>query len=212
MKKLLTFIFVLAMAQYSFAQDMSGTAHDFTGATWNATAGEMCNVCHTPHNSNGAAGAPLWNHTSTTATYTLYTSNSLDAATGQPAGTSKLCLSCHDGTIGLDEFGGATPASPVLMTGNALFGTDLSNDHPISFTYNTALATADGELVDPVLASSSGLGTTIEADMLFGTAGAKTMECASCHDVHNAIDTAPGQGLLLKSNAASALCLTCHAK
>ena len=33
------------------------------------------------------------------------------------------------------------------------------------------------------------------------------LECASCHDVHNSYNQA---GLLVKSNADSALCLTCH--
>ena len=47
--------------------------------------------------------------------------------------------------------------------------------------------------------------------MLFGTAGSRTMECASCHDVHNTA-SASNQNLLLISNTASALCLTCHNK
>lgn len=94
---------------------------------------------------------------------------------------------------------GAVPAN---------LGTDLRNDHPISFVYNSALATADGGLYNPAT-QTSGLGGTIEQDMLFGTAGSKTLECASCHDVHNTY----GQPyMLLKSNNASALCLTCHNK
>jgi predicted CXXCH cytochrome family protein len=35
------------------------------------------------------------------------------------------------------------------------------------------------------------------------------MQCSSCHDVHN---SAGVLGLLRKSNAGSALCLTCHHK
>ncbi len=80
----------------------------------------------------------------------------------------------------------------------------MSNDHPISFTYDAALATSDGELFDPSTISS-GLGGTIAADMLFGN----KLECASCHDVHNA---AGNPDLLVKANTASALCLTCHDK
>ena len=83
-------------------------------------------------------------------------------------------------------------------------GTDLSDDHPISFTYNTALATADGGLWDPASALS-GLGGTIDADLLSGS----MVECSSCHDVHNSYGI---PFLLVKSNAASALCLTCHDK
>jgi len=189
-----------------------GSAHDFSGDGWNAS-GEICLPCHTPHNAYTFAGAgggtnqlvPLWNHTATTSSFTVYTSPSgtLNATdVGQPAGVSKACLSCHDGSVALDSFGGATGTTTI--SGGALLGTDLSNDHPVTFTYNTALATADGELHNPS-AVASGLGSTIANDMLFND----KMECASCHDPHNT----PGlASLLLKSNAASALCLTCHNK
>jgi len=105
----------------------------------------------------------------------------------------------------LDSFGGSTGST--FISGDANFGTDLSNDHPVSFTYNNALATADGGLHPPTT-QSSGLGGTISADMLFGTASDQ-VECASCHDVHNAANI---PALLLKPNTGSALCLTCHAK
>lgn len=204
MKKIIALMFVMAMAGYGFGQNLSGSAHDFSTETWNSS-GEMCVVCHTPH--NGAAGAAvLWNHTETTQTFTLYTSSTLDATIGQPSGVSKLCLSCHDGTVALDAFGGA--AGSNMISGSGLIGTDLSNDHPISFTYNTALATTDGGLHDPAT-TDSGLGNQIDDDLLFGTGASKTMECSSCHDVHNSAAIA---GLLRKSNAASALCLTCHDK
>ena len=85
-----------------------------------------------------------------------------------------------------------------------LVGTDLGNDRPVSFTSDTALATADGGRFDPS-SQNSGLGGTIAADLLF----AGQLECASCHDVHNGSGVAK---LLRKSNAGSALCLTCHDK
>ena len=94
------------------------------------------------------------------------------------------------------------------MTGNALVGTDLEDDHPVSFTYNTALATEDGGLFNPSVDTTS-KGGTIEVDLLFGTAGSKTVECSSCHDVHDEEDNTY---LLQIDNAASALCLTCHDK
>ena len=89
---------------------------------------------------------------------------------------------------------------------SAILGTDLSDDHPISFTYGTTLATADGELFDPTI-TASGLGGNIDADMLFGATNDQ-LECASCHDVH---DDTHGNFLIM-SNTASALCLTCHNK
>ena len=92
----------------------------------------------------------------------------------------------------------------------ALVGTDLSNDHPISFTYDNALFVADPELFDPVnLASkTTALGGTINDDMLFGG----KLECGSCHDVHNGPDAVTNGKLLRISNTSSGLCLTCHNK
>ena len=202
LKVVLLFAILLLFSQLSYSQ-ITGSAHDFSGETWNTT-GEICIVCHTPHNAmTGIADAPLWNHQLSTATFTLYSTGTLDATMGQPDGSSKLCLSCHDGTVALENFGGVTTGTTEI-TGDALIGTDLSNDHPVSFTYNTALATADGELEDPST-GLSGLGGTIDDDMLISG----KMQCSSCHDVHN---TAGINYMLLKSNSASALCLTCHIK
>jgi len=189
---------------FMFSSDVegaiTGSAHDFSSQGW--SGGEICITCHTPHSSQTVANAPLWNHTLTTASFTVYSSTTLNATVGQPSGRSKLCLSCHDGSVAVDSYGGATGTN--FVTGDALVGTNLSNDHPVSFTYDAALATADGGLKNPAT-TNSGLGSTIAADMLFGG----QLECSSCHDVHNGPNI---NYLLLKSNAASALCLTCHSK
>jgi predicted CXXCH cytochrome family protein len=207
MKKLnlfLTLVTLIVLTQFGYAQ-IAGSAHDFSTQSWNTTT-EICIVCHTPHNANTSVlNAPLWNHSlSTVATYAMYSSATMNSVAGQPDGSSKLCLSCHDGTVALENFGGVTSGTH-LMTGTALMGTDLSNDHPISITYDAALATADGGLFNPTT-TQSGLGGTITNTMLIGG----KMQCSSCHDVHNGAGTV--NGLLLKSNAASALCLTCHDK
>ena len=205
-KKLLLSAVIMVSFLFSMvvsAQGIVGSAHDFSGAGWNTT-GEICIVCHTPHNADTTVtDSPLWNHEVTTSTFTLYSSSTLNATPGQPDGRSKLCLSCHDGTVALDSFGGVTTGTNYI-TGNANFGTDLSNDHPISITYDTALATTDGGLHDPAI-TNSGLGSTIANDMLFGN----KVECSSCHEVHNAYGI---NKLLIKSNAGSQLCLTCHNK
>lgn len=192
---------LLVLATNGSAQSIAGSFHDFSGDGWNAT-GEICVVCHTPHNAVTTEPV-LWNHQVTAATFTVYSSATLDATVGQPDGSSKLCLSCHDGTVAVDNFGATTTGTQVMSGGDAL-GTDLSNDHPVSFLYDAALALADGGVSDPTVAAS-GLGGTISADMLF----AGKVQCATCHDVHNGSGLAM---LLVKSNASSALCLTCHTK
>jgi hypothetical protein len=56
----------------------------------------------------------------------------------------------------------------------------LSTSHPISFVYDSALATADGRLKDP--SENSTLGGTIAEDLL-DSAG--MVQCSSCHDIHS---------------------------
>jgi predicted CXXCH cytochrome family protein len=177
--------------------DITGSAHDFSGQAY---TNEICNVCHAPHAGNLVNNAPLWSHDTSTGPWTMYANpatidGTIDAT---PGGVSLLCLSCHDGTVAVDSFGGATGS--VNVTGDALVGTDLSNDHPISITYA-------GDLDLAAASAASGItgGTTIDADMLFSG----KVECASCHDVHNAFNV---NDLLKKSNANSDLCLTCHTK
>lgn len=184
-------------AQGAVAAGITGTKHDLS-ATFGG--GQICNACHAPHNTTSTS--LLWNHTASTATYTLYSSSSLNASVAQPGSVSKLCLSCHDGTVAVDSFGGATGATGAMISGSALVGTDLSNDHPIGFAYTAALATADGGLTSP--ASLSSVAANVP---LYGGTG--QMECATCHDVHN---TAGIAKLLRKTNASSALCTTCHIK
>ena len=184
-----------------------GTKHDFSASGWSGN--EICVACHTPHNANtGVTDAPLWNHDLSTLSYTLYDSPTLDATTAQPTGTSKLCLSCHDGTVAYDNTTNGTK-----MAGASAVGSDgLNNDHPISFTYDANLATADGGLHNPATQAviiGSGTDTksgTIETAMLIGG----QVQCATCHDVHNKFTD--GGSLLRVSIDGSKLCLTCHNK
>lgn len=196
-----------------------GSVHDFSAALPTQTEGQICVACHTPHNADiSVTEAPLWNHEVTIATYTLYTSPTLDATPGQPTGSSKLCLSCHDGTVAIDSFGGAT--GNVFMTGDQAVGRngELSDDHPISITFDDTLASTDGGLFppsttnvtigDPADRTKTG---TIDTTMLIGG----QVQCASCHDVHNNFVAAAttGSAFLLKvSKDSSAICLTCHNK
>lgn len=190
------FIVTLLALPAAFAA-ISGTPHDFSGTAVYGTGGEICNACHTPHNAVSTL-VPLWSHDTTASVFTMYSSSTMDATpAGTPSGASLACLSCHDGSVGIDAFVNSTGAGTEYMTGTARVGTDLSNDHPISFAYDTTLATTDGELYDPT--------TTPSVDALLE---AGQVQCSSCHDVH---DNANGNFLVM-ANAGSALCLTCHIK
>jgi predicted CXXCH cytochrome family protein len=201
---------VLLISQTVNAQ-ISSTKHNFSSLTWAPTENKMCGVCHATHNARSEPSAPLWNHQSTSvASYTMYSSPTFNGTISSPSASSKLCLSCHDGTVAIDNFGNTPPTPSIsgfIPAGSRIggvSGSDMSKDHPISFVYNTGLANTDGGLKDP-MSASSGLGRTINSDMLYDN----KMECASCHDVHNKFK----QNHLLKlSNTNSQLCLTCHNK
>ena len=68
-----------------------------------------------PHPPQRPPVQPLWNRNMPAAAYTLYSSNSLQAKPGQPTGSSKLCLSCHDGTIALGSV--LSRDQPIAMAG-----------------------------------------------------------------------------------------------
>jgi len=131
-----------------------------------------------------------------------------EKVSSQPDGMSKICLACHDGIVAPDAYGGNTCGTAILFN-KGLIDTFPSNNHPISFVYNTERAIKDGKLYDPStrLSGLNGSTGTINADMLF----LNRMECSSCHDVHNKY-AVPKTKLLVKDNAGSALCLTCHNK
>lgn len=218
---------------------IAGTAHDFSDGVggagsdaWNTT-GEICVVCHTPHNAyevgeGGGSGTrgPLWNRSLSAVTnYSVYSgvdrvgsfleASTTGSQTTNPSGVSKLCLSCHDGTIALDSFGRAGDGSVNTGTvgntiedlrpnanigeGSGITG-NLSNDHPVAFTFPTT----DTEIV----AFAGGFVTGQTAPLpLFG-GGQDQMECATCHDVHGT-----GNNYLLRvDNNGSGLCLNCHIK
>jgi predicted CXXCH cytochrome family protein len=202
---LCTFVFM-----YEGRAQIAGTAHDFSSESWAPTSNRGCGVCHTTHQSVPLTSAPLWHHeTTVVAGYTLYDSPTFDGRSTitDPGASSRLCLSCHDGTVALENFGGISSGTnyidPTARVGGAA-GNDMSTEHPISFEYTDALAISDGGLFPPTT-TNSGLGSTIDNDMLFEG----RMECASCHDVHNHYGV---MYLLKMSNVNSELCLTCHNK
>jgi predicted CXXCH cytochrome family protein len=190
--------------------DITGTSHDLTTQTTlltNAGNSQICAYCHTPHSASPTnTTTPLWNHEDTSATYTMYDSPSINMViAGAPAGVSLACLSCHDGTVAADQLinfpnsTGIANGTPGVFTLGDSLGTDLSDDHPISLTYNV---TQDTHFVAPDTASN-----TVNGLQLFGTNGDQ-VECGTCHSVHDNAN----EPFLRVSNAGSALCLSCHVK
>ncbi|MFQ5537283.1 MAG: cytochrome c3 family protein [Gemmatimonadota bacterium] len=199
--------------------NVAATKHNLSVSgtgTISAPAGgetEICVFCHTPHHSQPTAG-PLWNRNLSAASYTPYDSPSLQSAVGQPTGPSKLCLSCHDGTIALGSVLNAHGQTQTLAlenadpdgtmpSGSTLIGTNLTNDHPVSFVYDGSLASADGELAAPSTGSVGQL-------PLYPRSGGNVMQCTTCHDPH--IDS-PAKFLRMEPrDQNNGLCLNCHVK
>ena len=208
--KCITLVLCAIFSVQAFA-GISGSAHDFDSVAWNDT-GEMCVTCHTPHNGATAADGPLWNRTASTASYTVYAdpNGTINGTISAPSGASKLCLSCHDGTVALESFGGNGAVTTTLIGAvNPLVnvGSNLSDDHPISVTYTDPALAATTTSVTIGSAGTAELTGTI-AELLVPSG---SVECSSCHDVHNTYTVATTP-LLKMTNAGSALCQTCHAK
>ncbi len=222
MKKILVLmVMFLLIAGTSFAATIVGSDHDMRQHITDEPAdAEVCLYCHYPHNADTTA-APLWNKSYTGSVFSPYTSTTLNG-TVDLTGTNvtRACMTCHDGTLSVAQVTFPAVSPPVGTTGDGVvlgigtlqiisaagnLGTDLSNDHPVGVTY---LSSGVGS--DPALRAETGsqvAGPTITVQ-LFGAASPYTVECASCHDVHDPTYTP----FLVGDNTGSDLCLTCHLK
>lgn len=176
---------------------------------------EACVYCHSPH--GGRNERPLWNRVLPLGPYRMYSSGTIDMITdAQPTGTSRLCLSCHDGTIALDDVinqplthtGPNAPGETIKRCATdchkggdpsggfnwekVWFELDFSKQHPISITY------------DPVRDAGFRPAAAVEAAGLKLEDG--KVQCNSCHDPH----TQQNRKFLRVPNSAGSLCLVCH--
>jgi predicted CXXCH cytochrome family protein len=172
------------------------------GPVKSTSEGELCVFCHAPHNARRDIPY-LWNRSDSTVNYVPYQSSTLHATVGQPTGASKLCLSCHDGTVALGALVTRPQEIPFaggirfIPEGRTKIGTDLTDDHPISFVYDSGLASGNRELADP-----SVLPAQVKLDKN------REMQCTACHDPH---ENSYGKFLVM-SNQYSGLCTVCHEK
>jgi hypothetical protein len=233
---------LVALAPSVSRAALAGSVHDFTSSGGAGAYSQMgiatfvwggetntyqnpCQVCHIPHKAAAysAANAPLWNHsvaTNATTRYVTYdqagsaTFNALGLG-ALTLGSSVACLSCHDGSIAINQSYGKTsfngnggvgtnaPSWSIETVGGS---TDLTHMHPIGVSYAAA------KLADPDLNPTPALGSgTVFARMLKGPQ--QTVECASCHDIHRTIGASASVSheLIVDLNNAG-LCLQCHNK
>ncbi len=211
MKKLLVAV-ALVFAATTASAAVIGGSHDLSipsnQAKYGAPELSSCQFCHAPHFGTVAppAGGPLWNRSvpAPVGGYTLYSSGTLSlvASAGKALGTNSFtCLSCHDGVsdMGATLVGSRGFTAATTMTGFALVGTVLTNDHPVGITYNTG----DTTLVN-------GPPPGVPTATTVGLYGGK-VECGSCHDPHATSNQATGGASFLRQSSAT-ICTSCHNK
>jgi len=199
--RILCLAFLLWIPILINAQSIVNTKHNMSvsgpGTVKATSETEICIFCHTPHNSRPVA--PLWNRNDPGVTYTPYNSSTFQALPGQPDGSSILCLSCHDGTVALGNvLSRTTPINfatgDLMPTGVSNLTTNLRNDHPVSFLYNSALAASDRQLKSP---------NNITPPVSLKN---ERLQCTSCHDPHKNLYS----DFLVASPQNSNLCNSCH--
>lgn len=215
-------LFFTGVAGVACAAGVTGSKHDLSDmGSGSGASEEICVFCHTPHNASTQVGAPLWNRRITDINaFKRYSSNSMGTVTStRPNGVSLACLSCHDAiknqgepsaVHGLDQHSVLNPPADGKSARCSAChpragyedqpwrtGPDLSNDHPISMQYPTAAQ-------DPYFNIPPNLNDGWSDIRLFKG----KVECPTCHNAHDQTNTM----FLRKSNASSALCLTCHNK
>lgn len=177
---------------------------------------EVCIFCHTPHNAEPAF--PLWGHAVTEENYTYYTSPTLQSYSSEADappidGVSRLCLSCHDGTIAVGALTNTTIETTkeyILPEDIGFIGTDLSGGHPISIVYDESLVNRRNNMTSLTLKLNSPSVVLMDRDVkLYPTQGGMGVQCSSCHDPHGGKGSATAPPFWRKAETDD-VCLVCH--
>lgn len=219
--------------------NLSSTGGDFWRQQYTSNVDEICVFCHTPH--SGSLDGPLWNRDDATPAgwshYTTATLTSLSVSSSRaPNNESMLCLSCHDGSVGVFRvinIPNTAPTTPIqsrdgndpsveiagldgmagARIGGAPFQGDgggegnLSDDHPISFSYDAVYTVYNAAGKNDLRQASDAVANGVQ---FFGPNN--NLECSSCHDPHADTTIAEYSAFLITSNSGSKLCLACHIK
>ena len=183
--------------------------HSFTTASGSSVTTPSslgCTFCHAPHSGIGGV-TPLWNQILSSTSYTPYTSTTYkESGGGVPpilGKASSLCLSCHDGTVGVGQ-SAAYGTIPVQgsMNPRDVLGTNLTGSHP----FNLVLPIKDApDLAASLVAQGVTVDPTGAVKLVNGN-----IECTSCHDPHiQGIDTV-AQNFLVRDSSNGQMCLACH--
>lgn len=196
------------------AAGIRGSAHDWTGAgdTWNVNK-DICGPCHMAHGTDpNNQSPPLWSRDLSLTPSGAFTPYQTKAAGGgsyvtvpTPDDGSLACLSCHDGTLAYNQLKGTTIGADRKVLGDYVIGgnKDLRGDHPISFSYASAVTASPtntlklpSEILGGAYNAGNNTGGTLPVghtwdnnsttvDKAFLKSG--KVQCTSCHDVHRSL-------------------------
>jgi predicted CXXCH cytochrome family protein len=213
-----------ALAPPAAVAQIKGTDHDLSST---APGGQLCVACHTPHQANQTL--LLWNHVLSALSYSWSDATESTGGTKLPtniktwSGSTKLCLSCHDGTVEVGKtYNPSSTWDPTKITGSHQIGGggDLKGNHPVAVPYPSGgVANKYNGATTYQLAQGTALTNAGEwkgspakvklfNDPTAGAANNKGLECASCHDPHGTGNS----DFLRDSTSGSAICLNCHVK
>jgi len=176
----------------------------------------LCLSCH-----DGRTAINVLHNTSNSNTLPAGTDKVVDVGSGGPdlysdgiTKTNGFTEGVALGSLGFTNYGAnlgklGTGASQT----DSMYGGNLTDDHPISFSYPAAVADKPVDLQTMAYAQSKGI-------RFFGPTN--RLECSSCHNPHVAYGwtTVGSTGIgdptlkpfLIRDNIGSALCLACHNK
>ncbi|HET8542450.1 MAG TPA: cytochrome c3 family protein [Anaeromyxobacter sp.] len=190
-------LLVIPAATRAAGASVLGSKHDLSvsgpGPIKSDQETEVCIFCHVSH--GGATG--MSNRPDTHAPHQPYDSSTMRGRPQRPTGASRICLSCHDGTIAVGEtlrkripVRGGGPGGVIPPGRRSNLGTDLRATHPISLQPGAA-------------------GTTRVPRGRIKLDRSGQVQCTSCHDPHAEFAVADGK-FLVETNQRSELCLECH--
>jgi hypothetical protein len=166
----------------------------------------VCIFCDSSHSTSSEG--PLWNHETTApGKFKTYERTTMNSRAEQPNGATKLCLSCHDGTIAVGAIKGlsrpismrnVTAEGTIPASFKSHLGSDLSGTHPVSVKFQQTSALADPHLRWPPLDPTGEV--ALDANGY--------VQCTSCHDPHD--DSKSERYPFWKKASFDEVCSVCH--
>ena len=220
------FVMILILYPFTLPAGIKDTMHNLSvsgpGSVKAVEEKQICIFCHTPH--RGVPGTPLWSRDLSYQEgiqYKMPSRSTLSVKPGQPTGATKLCLSCHDGTIAIgmirprkniikitDQGKGLLSTEGRFLPGKRGFiGTDLSGSHPVSVRIDDSIT---------MMREARGLSPLKPvSQMKSDPDGVKLdkndeIQCTTCHDPHDDKNYITSGIHFWRKARWSDVCIVCH--